>query len=42
MKKLAINKWDKLGGHVPVHTNVVDFDLVVVRFEKFVSVLYGK
>ena len=42
MKKLAIKKWDELEDRVPVHALVADVDLVVVRFDQSVSVLYGR
>jgi len=42
MNKLAIKKWDELEDRVPAHAIVADVDLVVVRFDESVSVLYGR
>jgi len=42
MKKLSIKKWDKLEDRIPVHALVADVDLVVIRFDDSVSVLYGR
>jgi len=42
MNKLAIKKWDELEDRVPVHALVADVDLVIVRFDDSVSVLYGR
>jgi glutamate synthase domain-containing protein 2 len=42
MKKLAIKSWDELKDRVPVHAIVAGVDLVVVRFDESVSVLYGR
>ena len=42
MKKLAIKKWDELEDRVPSHAVVADVDLVVVRYDESVSVLYGR
>ena len=42
MKKLAIKKWDMLEDRSPVHAIVAGVDLVVVRFDESVSVLYGR
>jgi len=42
MKKLSIKKWDELEDRVPVHALVADVDLVVIRFDESVSVLYGR
>jgi len=42
MKKLAIKKWDELEDRNPAHAIVADVDLVVVRFDDAVSVLYGR
>ena len=42
MKKLAIKKWDMLEDRAPVHAIVAGVDLVVVRFDESVSVLYGR
>jgi len=42
MKKIAIRKWDELEDRVPAHALVADVDLVIVRFDKSVTVLYGR
>ena len=42
MKKLAIKNWDELDDRVPAHAIVADVDLVVVRYDDSVSVLYGR
>ena len=42
MKKLAVKNWDELEDRVPAHAIVADVDLVVVRFDESVSVLYGR
>ncbi len=42
MKKLAIKRWDNLEDRIPAHAIVADVDLVVVRFDTWVSVLYGR
>jgi glutamate synthase domain-containing protein 2/nitrite reductase/ring-hydroxylating ferredoxin subunit len=42
MKKLAIKKWEELEDRVPAHAIVADVDLVIVRFDESVSVLYGR
>jgi glutamate synthase domain-containing protein 2 len=42
MKKLAIKTWDELEDRVPAHAIVADIDLVVVRFDESLSVLYGR
>ncbi len=42
MKKLAIKNWNELEDRVPAHAIVADVDLVVVRFDESVSVLYGR
>ena len=42
MNKIVIKKWDELFDRVPVHAFVADVDLVVVRFDDTVSVLYGR
>ena len=42
MNKLSIKKWDELEDRAPVHALVADVDLVVVRFDDSVSVLYGR
>jgi len=42
MKKLAIKNWDELQDRIPAHAIVADVDLVVVRLDESVSVLYGR
>ena len=42
MKKIAIAHWDKLEDRIPAYALVADVDLVVVRFDESVSVLYGR
>jgi glutamate synthase domain-containing protein 2 len=42
MKKIAIKSWDKLEDRVPAHALVADVDLVIVRYDDKVSVLYGR
>ncbi|MGB5578937.1 MAG: glutamate synthase-related protein [Woeseia sp.] len=42
MKKTAILKWDDLEDRKPQHALVADVDLVVIRFDDTVSVLYGR
>lgn len=42
MKKLAIKQWQELGDRQPQHALVADVDLVVVRVDDDVSVLYGR
>lgn len=42
MNKIEIAVWDELGDREPHHTLVADVDLVVVRFDESVSVLYGR
>src|SRR5210317_1791854 len=42
MKKIAIAKWDELADREPAYALVADVDLVVVRFDENVSVLYGR
>ena len=42
MKKVGIGKWDELQDRVPTHALVGDVDLVVVRVDDAVSVLYGR
>ena len=42
MNKLAIKKWDELEDRIPAHAIVADVDLVIVRFDESVSVLYGR
>jgi glutamate synthase domain-containing protein 2/nitrite reductase/ring-hydroxylating ferredoxin subunit len=42
MKKIAVVNWDELADRMPVHALVGDVDLVVVRFDDEVSVMYGR
>ncbi len=42
MNKLAIKNWDDLEDRAPAHALVADVDLVVVRFDESVNVLYGR
>lgn len=42
MKKIALTEWDKLPDREPQHALVADVDLVIVRFDDRVSVLYGR
>jgi nitrite reductase/ring-hydroxylating ferredoxin subunit len=42
MKKIAIAEWDVLQDRTPAHAVVADVDLVIVRFDDAVSVLYGR
>ena len=42
MKKIAITHWDELKDRTPTYALVADVDLVVIRFDDTVSVLYGR
>ena len=42
VNKIAIKSWDELEDRAPAHALVADVDLVVVRFDDTVSVLYGR
>jgi glutamate synthase domain-containing protein 2 len=42
MNKIAIKNWDELEDRLPAHALVADVDLVIVRFDDAVSVLYGR
>jgi nitrite reductase/ring-hydroxylating ferredoxin subunit len=42
MKKITIAQWKKLEDRQPYHALVGDVDLVIVRFDDAVSVLYGR
>ena len=42
MKTVAIKNWTELDDRVPVHALVANVDLVVVRVDETVSVLYGR
>jgi glutamate synthase domain-containing protein 2/nitrite reductase/ring-hydroxylating ferredoxin subunit len=42
MQKVAIKKWDELENRSPTYALVASVDLVVIRLEDTVSVLYGR
>lgn len=42
MNKVAIAKWGDLADRTPVHARVANVDLVIVRYDDAVSVLYGR
>ncbi|MFT5220849.1 MAG: glutamate synthase domain-containing protein 2 [Planctomycetota bacterium] len=42
MKKIAIQNWDELDDRSPAYALVADVDLVMVRFDDSVTVLYGR
>ena len=42
MNKQAIKMWSELEDRAPVHAVVANVDLVIVRFDDSVSVLYGR
>ncbi len=42
MKPVAVKEWNELADRVPVHALVANVDLVVVRVDDAVSVLYGR
>jgi glutamate synthase domain-containing protein 2 len=42
MKKVTIKQWGELQDRVPVYAMIAGVDLVVTRFDQFVSVLYGR
>ncbi len=42
MKKIAIKQWDDLADREPEYALVANVDLVVVRYDDAVSVLYGR
>jgi glutamate synthase domain-containing protein 2 len=42
MNKLAIANWSELKDRKPAHALVADVDLVIVRYDDSVSVLYGR
>ena len=42
MNKLAISRWDDLADRVPEHALVGNVDLVIIRMNQTVSVLYGR
>lgn len=42
MNKIAIANWEEIEDRTPVHALVGDVDLVIVRFDDDVSVMYGR
>ena len=42
MKKISIAVWSELEDRIPAHAIVANVDLVIVRFDDSVSVLYGR
>jgi hypothetical protein len=42
MKKTAIKNWDELSDRMPEYGLVADVDLVVIRYDDRVSVMYGR
>ena len=42
MNKVSIAVWDELEDRIPAHAIVANVDLVIVRFDDSVSVLYGR
>ena len=42
MNKTAVATWDELQDRVPAYALVAGVDLVVIRYDDFVSVLYGR
>ena len=42
MEKVSVTNWDELEDRTPVHALVANVDLVVIRFDDTVSVLYGR
>jgi methylamine---glutamate N-methyltransferase subunit C len=42
MKKIAIKKWSELEDRAPAHALVAEVDLVIVRVDDAVTVLYGR
>ena len=42
MEKVAVAKWNELADRQPAYALVADVDLVVVRYDDSVSVLYGR
>ena len=42
MNKISIKKWDDLEDRVPAYALVADVDLVIVRYDESVTVLYGR
>ena len=42
MNKIAIKNWDELADRAPAHALIANVDLVVVRYDDSVTVLYGR
>lgn len=42
MNKIKIKKWSELEDRVPAHALVATVDLVIIRIDDTVSVLYGR
>ena len=42
MKPVVVKRWDELADRTPAHALVADVDLVVVRSDQAVTVLYGR
>ncbi len=42
MNKIAIKNWDELADRVPAHALIANVDLVIVRYDDIVTVLYGR
>ena len=42
MKKLAIAEWGRIEDRQPVHALVSNVDLVIIRYDDILSVLYGR
>ena len=42
MKTVSVKKWNELDDRAPTHALVADVDLVIVRVDETVSVLYGR
>ena len=42
MNKVTIKQWDELQDRVPAYALIAGVDLVVIRFDETVSVLYGR
>jgi glutamate synthase domain-containing protein 2 len=42
MSRISIASWEELDDRAPVHALVADVDLVIVRYDDSVSVLYGR
>lgn len=42
MQKIAVADWNSLGDRQPAYALVANIDLVIVRFDDQVSVLYGR